>query len=370
MRRPPRLTCWRTLRLVRLALDAYLNQSSVEGFLRVLLRSPALRLASCRRRLAPRRRRRPALAALLERAAQAGGEPLDSELAVAVLAARLLGTAVTTGPSRAESRRFCSSVSEGESATTKTRLHPRGGDVGVLAAGARGAAGAQLDLRLVDRRRRARSRSARPSSALWTGAGSDSGSARPVVGRKRAAHELEGDEQDQAGEAELERPLRQRVGGAHADDHAGEREQADGDPVADLDVAVAVLAPGADIATGTIASSDVAEAWSCGSPRISASAGTKTMPPPTPSRPPIAPPTQAQSAVEELSHRARASRDDQLDRDGGQQHREHQRDGALGDPLLQGDAGATPTIAGPRAARPRRDRRCRRGPDRRRRRRR
>ena len=63
--------------------------------------------------------------------------------------------------------------------------------------------------------------------------------------------------------------------------------------------------------TGTIASSEVASARICGSSRKIASAGTKRIPPPTPSRPPTAPPANPSSAAPHV----RPSADEQLDRD-------------------------------------------------------
>src|SRR3954452_775157 len=66
-------------------------------------------------------------------------------------------------------------------------------------------------------------------------------------------------------------------------------------------------------------------------------AGTKRMPPPTPTRPPVIPPArQISTAASSLTGvRSRGpSRQNQLDRDRDQQQGEEVGDGALGDPLL------------------------------------
>ena len=97
------------------------------------------------------------------------------------------------------------------------------------------------------------------------------------------------------------------------------------------------------IATGTITSSEVASASSWVEPRKIASAGTKRMPPPTPSRPPTAPPASAKRDRERDVHQGMISSIG----DDDEQQREEQRDGALGQALLERRRRApTPITAG------------------------
>ena len=92
------------------------------------------------------------------------------------------------------------------------------------------------------------------------------------------------------------------------------------------------------IATGTIASSDVASARIWGSSRKIASAGTNRIPPPTPSSPPTHPAGEA----EQRCGRRTPSGHDQLHRDRDEQQREQQRDPPLRQPLLERRPGDHP----------------------------
>src|SRR3954453_13436183 len=85
------------------------------------------------------------------------------------------------------------------------------------------------------------------------------------------------------------------------------------------------------------ASNDVASASTCDRPRTSASAGTNTMPPPTPSIPPIIPPPKP-SAAAPMTSCAVTSDPQQAGAD-DEQDREREGDRALGDALLHCRAG-------------------------------
>src|SRR5215203_4536417 len=92
------------------------------------------------------RPRRSALAAHAQAGCDLRGQPLQREVAIASLPSRVLGDRgddwaqplEQPGALRLVEARRCFDVEE--------CFHPRGGDVGMLTAGARGAAGPQLDL--------------------------------------------------------------------------------------------------------------------------------------------------------------------------------------------------------------------------------
>src|SRR3954465_4150452 len=91
------------------------------------------------------------------------------------------------------------------------------------------------------------------------------------------------------------------------------------------------------MATTRIISSEVASPSTWFRPMKTVRAGTKRMPPPTPTRPPVIPPArQIATAASSLTgvRSWGSSRADQLDRDRDQQQGEEVGDGALGDPLL------------------------------------
>src|SRR5215211_5134918 len=93
--------------------------------------------------------------------------------------------------------------------------------------------------------------------------------------------------------------------------------------------------------TKTIISSEVDSPSTWLRPMKTVRAGTKRMPPPTPTRPPVIPPARqistAASSLTRSPSRA-SSREDQLHRDPDQEQGEEVGDGALGNPLL--DRGA------------------------------
>src|SRR5258706_15292781 len=89
--------------------------------------------------------------------------------------------------------------------------------------------------------------------------------------------------------------------------------------------------------TPMTARSEVASASTCASPRMSASAGTNRMPPPTPRSPPVKPPARPRAAAPmtscaSISEDQQPRRDDEQDGE-GDGHR------AFGDALLERCAG-------------------------------
>src|SRR5215207_3764925 len=101
------------------------------------------------------------------------------------------------------------------------------------------------------------------------------------------------------------------------------------------------------IATGTIATSDVASAPSCDSDRKKTRPGTKITPPPTPSspldtpaaKPMITAPMMSVSLIAAPPYRLRGRSQDQQDRGDDEERREQPGDDASGRPLLQPGAG-------------------------------
>ena len=107
---------------------------------------------------------------------------------------------------------------------------------------------------------------------------------------ERAPDQLRGEEQDQAGEADLERALGDVVRDHRARDHAERREHPDHDAVPQPHVAVAVLAPGADERDRHDRDQRGGLGLELGLVEEDRRApGTNRMPPPTPTRPPTAP---------------------------------------------------------------------------------
>ena len=104
-----------------------------------------------------------------------------------------------------------------------------------------------------------------------------------------AHHQLGGGDHQEHGEAQAQRSLGGDVGDQGARDRGGHRHQADDRRVAQRTVPSRVWRQEPSMATGMIASSEVASACSWLRPRTSVSVGTKIVPPPTPNRPAIMP---------------------------------------------------------------------------------
>src|SRR5207342_3677860 len=79
------------------------------------------------------------------------GQALQGQLAVPGLAAGVLGDGGDGGAGTGQQALALTLVEHGRGGDVEHGFDPRSGDVGVLAAGAGGAAGAQLDLRQRDR---------------------------------------------------------------------------------------------------------------------------------------------------------------------------------------------------------------------------
>ena len=137
----------------------------------------------------------------------------------------------------------------------------------------------------------------------------------------------------QAGEADLERALRDVVGDHRAGHHAERRQHADHERVADAHVAVAAGATRrrARPARSRAATSPPPRAGT--GPGRSRAPGTNRMPPPTPMRPATAPARKPSTMA------ASSLTDQQLDRDGHEHAGEQQRHRLPGQALLERGAG-------------------------------
>jgi len=115
---------------------------------------------------------------LVEASGDLLGQPPQRQFAVASLASGILGDRRDQRPAAIEQHCPLPLVERPRGLDVEDRFHPRGGDVGVLPARPRGAAGAQLDLGQRDREPRVDSQLVGDSASTFA-ASSKSAAVRP-----------------------------------------------------------------------------------------------------------------------------------------------------------------------------------------------